>query len=142
MCRESRLLGRQASSHFSSFSSAESDRVYDCSEHPVKFLLATRLFFFVSFAWVPTCVVACCCVFRSVTRDSGSLAENPAKVDALRHRPAYELRAYVNQYICKLFFCAFFLPARLRRRARHFFFYYYFISLSLLIILRLQNIHY
>ena len=37
-----------------------------------------------------------------------SLVENPAKVDALRHRPAYELRAYVNQYICKLFFCAFF----------------------------------
>lgn len=27
----------------------------------------------------------------------------------LRHRPPYELRAYVNQYICKLFFCAFFL---------------------------------
>lgn len=26
----------------------------------------------------------------------------------LRHRPPYELRAYVNQYICKLFFCAFF----------------------------------
>ena len=26
----------------------------------------------------------------------------------LRHRPSYELRAYVNQYICKLFFLCFF----------------------------------
>lgn len=39
----------------------------------------------------------------------------------LRHRPPYELRAYVNQYICKLFFCAFFCGA-----TRIFYYYYFF----------------
>lgn len=42
----------------------------------------------------------------------------------LRHRPPYELRAYVNQYICKLFFCAFFCGA-----TRIFYYYYFFLYL-------------
>lgn len=39
----------------------------------------------------------------------------------LRHRPPYELRAYVNQYICKLFFLCFF------RGATRIFYYFFFI---------------
>lgn len=60
----------------------------------------------------------------------GARLENPTEVDALRHRPAYELRAYVNQYICKLFFCAFFLSARQLWRP-HFFFLFIYVVIYL-----------
>ena len=55
--------------------------------------------------------------FPSTWRDSRS--------GELRHRPPYELRAYVNQYICK-FFCAFFRrrPPRAGTVVDNFFFLY------------------
>ena len=61
-----------------------------------------------SYRVTTTVIIATSIIATVVIATVVSLVENPAKVDALRHRPAYELRAYVNQYICKLFFCAFF----------------------------------
>lgn len=50
------------------------------------------------------------CIRPAVSSSSPSSSLRPENLTRarLRHRPPYELRAYVNQYICKLFFCAFF----------------------------------
>lgn len=47
--------------------------------------------------------------------------ENLTWLTRLRHRPPYELRAYVNQYICKFFLCFF-----SRVQPAYFFYYYVF----------------
>lgn len=51
--------------------------------------------------------------------------ENLTWLTRLRHRPSYELRAYVNQYICKFFLCFF-----SRVRPAYFFIIMFSLSLS------------